>query len=417
MRLFTKILAFVLLNACPDHSRADDYYYLKLNYGILENNYRLTKELYYRDIRRQSGFGLNFTALEFPFSGILLKDGRNTCSGTLITQDIFLSAAHCVCETPMGASAVYSKDKQSCIDANLPRASKYEVFFPATGKVYSTAGVPEIHNEYHIINTENWYQTEKIADLSVFKLVEPVGIKPVPIANDQKKGLLLVNGFGETRITKGDPKDPNGTLAAGVYHNLPVAAFMTPDTSPDRCPSNLKDAICEKSFGDDPSHNGHELPCRGDSGGGLIAIDKGGNITLRGVTSVVKENYSCSDGSGSAVFTDLDGYHDWLQSFSALPKLNVNIKGGNSAQKCVESFIQLPTDAPTSVEIQDSFDLSSVIISTAELRFKDEDFQSGRCISIGDDGNNMKRCSVDKNSVLTFPGKGFGGALVILCRR
>jgi V8-like Glu-specific endopeptidase len=62
---------------------------------------------------------LFFNATQFPFSGGLLR-GDRTCTGSLIAAKVFLTAAHCVCETVDGVPQYYSADAEKILHREVP---------------------------------------------------------------------------------------------------------------------------------------------------------------------------------------------------------------------------------------------------------------------------------------------------------
>ena len=150
--------------------------------------------------------GPYFSAAAFPFSGILLRDGAIECSGALIAPNLFLTAAHCVCENPQGG---YFQDAKSC-KAN-PEFSHHAtaVFIPSVGVVSATAA-PTIGDDYHFLAETDQqidlgsFPTGMQDDLALIRLDKRIVSIALPSLTP-RAGVPVFFGFGQTYIS-GDPK-------------------------------------------------------------------------------------------------------------------------------------------------------------------------------------------------------------------
>jgi hypothetical protein len=194
------------------------------------------------------------TTFKYPTTGALLRgvnaqSAKMHCSGVLIACDKFLTAAHCV--------------------ENSPKPALHWVYFQHAG----------IHSVANVIWPEDYPEKADQADIALITLVTPVsGLSPMRIndlVSDVPFGYrATIAGFGRTGGTpKGGPVEDYGVKRIGFVET-------------DKCPSTLEPEyhICwrfDSLFQKDGLLGSNT--CNADSGGPLI--DEMGSPILLGLTT------------------------------------------------------------------------------------------------------------------------------------
>lgn len=347
---------------------------------------------------------LFFSSTAFPFSGVLLR-GDRTCTGSLIAPRIFLTAAHCVCETIDGVPQ-YHSDAQSCEEQKSPTSRTTAVFFPTAG-LFEVEGPPIINGNFRLPDLSGDGNATRVADLAIVRLKHTPSVKPVSLDNsNDDKAVLAVLGTGKTLILQGSH---NKVLPPGRYDHLSTFAFAR---KPDQgaCPPQLGDVICERFHRVDFSNDPRQLPCSGDSGGALIAFDQAGKPRIRGVTSFVDENTECESKSGVAVYTDVRRYAAWIKSFlHEEPTVTAD-----KPPKCVTAFVRLP-EGSTTIGIPAGSTVMFSALSSVELA-QSSVASSAACTHPS--GNKfLLLCGASKDSSASeLYATGPGAIEVILCK-
>jgi hypothetical protein len=204
--------------------------------------------------------------------GMVMVFGMMTCSGTLISRDTVLTAAHCVCTDSDVGGNVCNPDVEVRFgpDENLLTDSR-------TG-----------HATWHPGYDPSWLDSAVHDDLAVVKLdgLAPASASArpfrLPATNPPTGSPVLLAGFG---YTGGDCTGPLGSLNSDVANV-----------------DDYEDSGKIMTFFD-------PVFCKGDSGGAVL--DPVGR-KLEGVPSL--NAWSLSHGSISKAIATAP-YHDWIASF------------------------------------------------------------------------------------------------------
>jgi hypothetical protein len=193
------------------------------------------------------------------------------CTGVLIGQRTFLTAAHCVCE---GTGA-------DCQGARRPSPSGRVVFFQHAG--FFTVASIHVHPDFRF----------PVSDLAVIRLAQPVtGITPTPLITAApaagEAGMIV--GFGRS----GGETPDFGLKRAGGVVSAPCRSGISDVTS-----------LCWSFDG------GGSNSCNGDSGGPLF-MDVGEGMVVAGTTSGGMRD-DCLAGD-LAYDTNVFHYRDWIRA-------------------------------------------------------------------------------------------------------
>lgn len=298
-------------------------------------------------LKTQTRSGLFLTTTVAQSAGRLLitrtaSHTTDSCSGVVIGNSEFLTAAHCVCKISTGNA----RDAQEC----LPQLSDLQlsVFLPAFG-LFAVKTLPVLHPDYR---SPSFIEPSSIGDVSH---------TAAPLAD-----LVLVQFDG--RITSGLPKLHSGSgsyliSSFGVMYftieeyarrlgfevGRPISAGVgqvsrVPNLFRDRrdCGQyHSGDTFCSGPFSPLPVEDGplqSTTVCQGDSGGPVYQTSSDGEETLVGLVSYFSppnQFDGCSGDTGRRThFTDLSRYYGWLSRNAKPESLESNVPS------CVDGIFQ-----------------------------------------------------------------------------
>ena len=201
------------------------------------------------------------------FIKISLPSGTETCSGTLISPTVVMTAAHCVYES--GSAGEF---------LGIARPSQISVLVGShdvsDGSLGTAAGVVAVLPQPRY----RWDGTRHLHDIALLALDRSVAQTPATLA-DQRPGAgtdLLIAGYGRAA-----PADnaPDGALRVGLIEAAPTSSCRLGSAGFD--PSWLFCGAAQT----DPSVPGGTA-CYGDSGGPAFAYGgAGANPVVEGVIS------------------------------------------------------------------------------------------------------------------------------------
>lgn len=297
---------------------------------------------------------VNWTVGEGPTTGhpgvaLLLarKDGESEyvaqCSGTLVRQNVILTAAHCMCWSknpdenyPTGASCVKGGGGKQ--PAALSRADNWRVFF-------QHVGVREVSKV--IINEGYRFDDDGVRnDLALLVLAEPIkDINPPPLpvsaspASPWQKGEIIGFGFSATGVegaTVLSQLTRPGLKAKGGVNSSRCDGHTFLDPASSLC------SLFSPEFG-----GSEATVCSGDSGGPLRLFDTDG--TEIGVTSGRnKENCAATGTIAFQMATSYVAHRKWiddnLQPFTVAPTQGRWPTFGESLRDVIQRRNAVPFD-------------------------------------------------------------------------
>lgn len=287
--------------------------------------------------------GIFLTSSQVPATGRLLikyDDGsitaNSSCSGTLISDQYYLTAAHCICgqlNTPW-----FYRDFEEC-RSNLSRF-RFHVFFPTLG-IFSVQDEPIINESYY--SPENPIEPDKtiVADLALVRLDRKVPL-PIPLldtANASERPLM--SSFGMLSLAS-LPKSFG--LAAGITYQEGIQQiskqrliYLDPGACGDY---GTLDTFCTE-YSSVPVKAGPGVDagaCGGDSGGPLYRPEQiNGRFRLIGITSYYSPaNFDCQSGRLTH-FVNISRYAGWIASETSVADA-IDVTGPT----CVDAILKGP---------------------------------------------------------------------------
>ncbi|PVV00700.1 hypothetical protein BB560_004906 [Smittium megazygosporum] len=268
------------------------------------------------DSRIVNGFEANFN--QFPyivFVYIDLKTTGEACAGTLISPNVIVTAAHCL----------YDQNQK---------------VFPASD-IFISAG-----SRYNIEQNNNIYSASKLVpypkynprtaanDIGLIFLktnVSGANVRPAQIYNQNVEDSLpaAAAGWG---VTSNSPNAQISPVLMTVPLNIsssPQCANLNPSWK-----GNNKGSICTLN------QNGQDT-CYGDSGGPLVYTGSTDRPIL-GVTSIGNapgnpERPPCGSVGGTAYYTNVLYYIDWVSETSGISKDTLLYSGSTPATPSASS--------------------------------------------------------------------------------
>jgi secreted trypsin-like serine protease len=202
---------------------------------------------------------------------------RQFCGGSVITEDIVLTAAHCVEDTTDPESLVVFSGS---VDLESPDLVETSV---------AAVHVAEDYNE-PIAMANDW---------ALLKLDEPVDVEPVPLNTDPEAELETLETAGW-----GDTGGEFPTTAQWVE-----VPFVDDEACEAAYPGEV-DAQTMLCAGD--LENGGVDSCQGDSGGPIMADNEG--LMLVGIVSW---GYGCAEAGNPGVYAEVADFNDAIDEVIA----------------------------------------------------------------------------------------------------
>ncbi len=213
-----------------------------------------------------------------------------SCTGTLISEDTVLTAAHCLTEV-------------KGFKVNPTKADAVRIMFgqDSTSDLWVAVSEVSVHPGYNPSSLEN--------DIALARLAgpAPAGFEPVP-ALPASLGLTAADvgtdldfvGFGYSNLSKTD-------IGVKLHNVLPLGALGCPTNVYPGC---FPGAPTDTQFSYSQVDQGQvEGPCNGDSGGPAF-IQRGGVSYVAGITSY--GDGPCTD---YGVSTTVDAFEGYINAF------------------------------------------------------------------------------------------------------
>lgn len=218
---------------------------------------------------------------QYPAVGALVVDLQPTCSGTLITPNAVLTAAHCLDPLFIGDSI---PGFTRVLDANL------------VGPADVTAGAMAIQHPDFDLESEMEPSLGQWNDIGVLILSADVPGAELAILPDPAEAMELLPGISLDLVGYG--LTSNDSFDVGVKHHGSA---------------KLVQAVQHELFISEP---GEQQNCNGDSGGPAFAELSGGTRIVGTVSRAPDTNPVCDHGG---IDTRVDAYLDWIHLLVEVP--------------------------------------------------------------------------------------------------
>lgn len=225
--------------------------------------------------------GENAQRGELPFQISLRYGGRHICGGSILSERIIVTAAHCS-DGPVSSFSIVAGDLDNGVDEGSEQTIAVEDV--------------RIHENY-----DDWEISNDIAlmvlrePLQLNEYVQPIAL---PEAGHLATGDSVVSGWGSIREGGSSPR---------ILQKVTVPI--------------ITDQECRNAYGDSEVHDsmicagipqGGKDSCQGDSGGPMTASDTGD----RYLAGIVSWGYGCARPGYPGVYTEVSAFVDWVQQHS-----------------------------------------------------------------------------------------------------
>ncbi len=209
------------------------------------------------------------------------EEGSGLCSGTLISKQIVLTAAHCLAASQskiLSISVIFAQD--------ISKAKKEQIRYGVTSRVHelflTTAGGLGSWNDIALIKLNE----DAPSDIKFARLPSLVSL-PVEAGT-----MLIQAGYGKTEASKASTKNTSGVLR------------QVPDIELLRFQNNAQELrVKEDGKGS----------CNGDSGGPAFTRSSDGTLTQVGINSRGTEALTCI---GEGIYTSVQAHLQWIATAS-----------------------------------------------------------------------------------------------------
>ncbi|KAJ1919074.1 hypothetical protein H4219_002229 [Mycoemilia scoparia] len=241
--------------------------------------------------------------VEAPFAVKITIDSENggsTCGGTILSDQIILTAAHCLTQN---RSSEIIKATNIVIGAGSPNSDEQSIFQAIDVSVHPDYNPENAHNDIGLIQVSKLKFSDKI---------KPAVISTGKVSEDE---VFYAYGWGRTSNESQDPSEVmlKTTLRTG---DTQTCQEMTKEFDPETM-------LCV----DNRLAPGNDT-CSGDSGGPLISLDG----LLVGLTSY-GENFEdassdiCGTADGGSYYTRISAYLDYISEATGMPLVKDSKKG------------------------------------------------------------------------------------------